>query len=1053
MALNLTEFVLRGKPGTVGRPVRFRANFFEVTSFPTQNIIHYDVTIHPNDLPPPLNRKVWQAFETMESQGVLRDTKAVFDGKQNAFAAKTLPLGPDHLKVFEVKLHESDVKRKVEDFKIHIKKVGEVNMEELRLFLLGKAAINNNCLTAITVMDILIHHWPKMNYSTKGSSFYLPNDKRSLGGGVEIWQGYYQSARPTVGKLMVNFDVSATAYYESGPLPELVARFLGRRSVDELRSGLSDRDRTKIGKFLKDLRIVCIHRGEKQPKFKINKVTPSSADRTMFKDDAGNEQSVAAYFSKQYNKRLAYPFLPCLVVKRDIFLPMEVCHIIPGQRYMKKLDANQTSEVIKFTCQKPNVRANKINQGLQLLNYKNPHMQEFNMTVKPEMAMINGRVLPLPQLSVNPASKDGTFTPNNGVWNMLGKKVAQGASLGSWSVVNFNNRGSPDAINKFIRMMVQTFTELGLNVVNREPPVMNGDPQGNIDRTLKQAWLTAGNAAKANPQLIVCIMPGLITDLYAEIKRISDTVIGIPTQCLQYKHVMQAKHQYCANVCLKVNMKLGGMNMFLPPAQIPFISQKPTIVFGADVTHPGIGDHSRPSIAALVGSMDARASRYASAIRVQANRTEIIADLANMVKELLKSFYQQCGQKPERILFYRDGVSEGQFKTVKKAEIEAIEAACLSLEKTYKPKITFVVVQKRHHARFFPLSERDADRSGNCQPGTSHAGLQGTSRPTHYHVLKDDNGFTSDSLQELTYRLCYIYGRATRSVSLVPPAYYADLVAGRARYHRRGENWSDIEATSESMDSEQHMASFSVVKPELQKAPDYYRVLDISKDASNEEIRRAYIRRSRVCHPDKFVPPYARATESFQLLSLAYETLSNPSSKLMYDLSKQKGSVPFVAGDDENPNDTLQRVLHQLFIEMMEGEFSTMRVFFNGLNETNPGMQVSEDAIIHIELAFRKMRQLFLSTHQYYKVIQFELMRLYELQHELRDLSYFNVWRRMQLSITICKVLLQLPIMINAESKEKQHTHQDGILGVRVESALQLVIGLLEKGERYVTSW
>lgn len=83
--------------------------------------------------------------------------------------------------------------------------------------------------------------------------------------------------------------------------------------------------------------------------------------------------------------------------------------------------------------------------------------------------------------------------------------------------------------------------------------------------------------------------------------------------------------------------------------------------------------------------------------------------------------------------------------------------------------------------------------------------------------MYDENNFTSDSLQELTYRLCYIYGRATRAVSIVPPAYYADLVAARARFHRRGENWSDTEATSESLDPEQQMASFAVVKPELQK--------------------------------------------------------------------------------------------------------------------------------------------------------------------------------------------------------------------------------------------
>ncbi len=110
------------------------------------------------------------------------------------------------------------------------------------------------------------------------------------------------------------------------------------------------------------------------------------------------------------------------------------------------------------------------------------------------------------------------------------------------------------------------------------------------------------------------------------------------------------------------------------------------------------------------------------------------------------------------------------------------------------------MVQKRHHARFFPLNKQEMDRSGNILPGTvvdsdithpfefdfyltSHAGIQGTSRPTHYHVLHDQNQFSANELQDLTYKLCYLYCRANRSVSIVPPAYYAHLVASRARYH------------------------------------------------------------------------------------------------------------------------------------------------------------------------------------------------------------------------------------------------------------------------------
>ncbi|KAG9136026.1 hypothetical protein Leryth_015887, partial [Lithospermum erythrorhizon] len=69
----------------------------------------------------------------------------------------------------------------------------------------------------------------------------------------------------------------------------------------------------------------------------------------------------------------------------------------------------------------------------------------------------------------------------------------------------------------------------------------------------------------------------------------------------------------------------------------------------------------------------------------------------------------------------------------------------------------------------------------------SHAGIQGTSRPAHYHVLWDENGFSADDLQTLTNNLCYTYARCTRSVSIVPPAYYAHLAAFRARFYMESE--------------------------------------------------------------------------------------------------------------------------------------------------------------------------------------------------------------------------------------------------------------------------
>lgn len=98
--LQLTEFVKRPSVGNTGRATRVRANFFEVQSFPENNIHHYDITITP-DVPPVINRKIWKTFEDQDGQGSLNGIKPVYDGRKNVFSARALPL-EDDAGMFEV---------------------------------------------------------------------------------------------------------------------------------------------------------------------------------------------------------------------------------------------------------------------------------------------------------------------------------------------------------------------------------------------------------------------------------------------------------------------------------------------------------------------------------------------------------------------------------------------------------------------------------------------------------------------------------------------------------------------------------------------------------------------------------------------------------------------------------------------------------------------------------------------------------------------------------------------------------------------------------------
>ena len=227
-------------------------------------------------------------------------------------------------------------------------------------------------------------------------------------------------------------------------------------------------------------------------------------------------------------------------------------------------------------------------------------------------------------------------------------------------------------------------------------------------------------------QLIMAVLPGKEKDLYAEIKRVGDSVVGIPTQCVQLKLVQQAKPQVCANISLKINSKLGGINQVIDPSVKSPVFREATIVFGADVTHPSPTENGIPSIAAVVASMDTNATKYQARVRAQIHEKgrgaqEIINDLAAIVRELLIEFYKANGKlKPSKIIFYRDGVSEGQFDQVLAHEVRAVQEACIKLEKEYRPRITFIVVQKRHHTRLFCENSRDeTGKARNVPPGTT----------------------------------------------------------------------------------------------------------------------------------------------------------------------------------------------------------------------------------------------------------------------------------------------------------------------------------------------
>ncbi|KAJ1911254.1 hypothetical protein H4219_005994 [Mycoemilia scoparia] len=834
------------QPGRNGQRIMVKSNHFKLNVTGTEsNVYQYDIELNqirdplpphiaaqrqqsdrparPFKIPLELSRRIINTLvETQGSGPEIDGACLVYDGSKLVFTSKRLKLGRDKVHTFEILVQEPDGSGQSK-FSAKFTEVSQIDLTCLEDLVNNRRLVTiSEWQSAAQALDIIFRMEPASKYPSFGSSFFIKGERSSmyLDKGVEVWRGFSQTIRPGIGHLFVNVDVAAMAFYLSGDLIELVLKFFNFRDPYELQRGIPDREHAKLKRFLKGLAITVTHRndgGSKPGKssrssrksFKINGLSKEGADRITFEmrtgggDGPTRNVSVADYCSERYNIRLKYPFLPCVEIGRGAFLPLELCRVDPNQKYPRKLDEKQVAAMIKFTCQRPHDRCRSIEDGVRNLDYaRNSYLRSFGISVNSRMHDIQARRLETPAIQYGGQSGEPIVQPRDGAWNMKAKKVYTPIEVKAWGVLVLGDarRNPAHGVERFVRTLVDTCLNTGLTDMYPRPPINFADPMGDIEGAILKLGAEVKRATGHRPELILVVLPTTAASLYNSIKRVAYLKLGVHTQCMQSKHIGRPNPQYCANLCLKINVKLGGVNSVISRDQMPVLGERPTLIIGSDVSHLGPQQLGRGSTAAVVGSVNRSATRYYAVLSQQPNREEIIGGMKPITKKLLRQYYNGTRVKPERIIMYRDGVSEGQFQTVLDNELDAIKEACNEIEEGYNPKVTFIVLQKRIHTRFFPDNRNNADRSGNCVPGTvvdtdivnrqlnsfflqSHSGIQGTSRPSHYIVLYDENNLSADEIQQTTYNMCYQYAICTRSVSIVTPAYYAHRVAARASAH------------------------------------------------------------------------------------------------------------------------------------------------------------------------------------------------------------------------------------------------------------------------------
>ncbi|KAH9983910.1 Piwi domain-containing protein [Russula compacta] len=807
--------------GSSGRPVKVIANTFAIRTLPTQTIYHYDVisplTERPGrdaELNSRRGHEIVYRLQNITAPSVF-NPRAFFDGKKNLYSAGPLKMQGDAAE-FLVSMTDAPQQpgNSRGQFRVRLTKVNDINLSRhANEIFSGGSEVSQ---MAVMFLQIVIRQAPMLKTGTFNSrSVFTSAGKKSLSGGFNIWNGFFQSVRPTLHGLVINVDVSHAIVYEETSVLDWACTFLskftsrhGRVQIQDLER-LGESDVKMLRTILKGVRVTVSVPAGRRPARPIKDLVPNVGNYSFMKGD--DETTIREYYEDKYSFRLRYPrsFGICVNVQHHTIVPAEICTIVGGQTFKKVLMPEMMSEVLQHVTRNPRERIEAIERGVSgdFLDYKNsPFFSQIGMQVDLRPMETPARLLQPPDIQyqgsiVDLSAQAEKLTGTHGTWNVVRRQFFRPAPRSLWTVVSFAPQNFPlSDVEHSVNRLKQCCERLESTCFSAGVlAALNNSIDQALEEALAQldARITQLGLKQRPPCLVLVVLPDSAAAQRKAVKAWGDVSRQVATQCVKTMKFRNPNDQYCNNVALKVNVKLGGINSH-PISQIyAGLNKEPTMIVGADVTHPGPGIMDKPSIASLVSSFDATFSRYAAFTRVQAPRVEVIEELEDMFQTALRYFHHVNHVTPRRIIFYRDGVSEGEYQAVEELEIRALSDAWnkfaenpeSGIPKGIPVPLIFIIVGKRHHIRFFQgPGPNIKDRTGNVFGGLvvdkevtspnksdfylqSHPGLKGTSRPSHYIVLYNKLGFSIDIVQQISYFLCYAYARCTRSVSIPAPVY------------------------------------------------------------------------------------------------------------------------------------------------------------------------------------------------------------------------------------------------------------------------------------------
>lgn len=750
----------------------------------------------------------------------------IFDGVSDGWSPdEFMPEGES--KVIMVTMEER-ASGQANDIKVTITNMGTVKLTPLVSHIRSRNLElnpngNTNLEPLLKYVMFAFRRIPKdLRMTTKpNANAFFPNTSQlpelsvNMSPYVEARRGVFHSMLLRFGQMTMNIDTSTSPFWIGGkPLSDCVEIICNAgipRIKSDIKSGGPGKMQGLAQTLNRDLeglvfRVKHLQGGDTSRnesfKAKLTNFTVIDAFNTKFEQEKGKPEtsiSVYEYYKKKYKMTLKHPELPLAASSKGNF-PIELCWIADNERYKGEMTSEMRNTLMRFATGElgqlkfapAKQRKQHIELTLQLLkHHRVPFLQAHGLSMNPKQMELEARVLKDPIVQYKNLAK--TQSPLKGKWDLRENDlqfIKPGTKINTWYIAHefqgqeFENR----EIAKILRIQFQKY---GIPCPNQSPPAAYKSTSATnnnkyIEEVLASARVQNKLKPNENPDIVFFMIRSKNIQLYREIKTKLDCQLGIVSQVIT---IEGKKHnpQFFANIALKCNVKLGGYNCHIVD---PFYTTKRVMMLGGDVCHGGPGGPKNDtSYSALVGSYNTFCTAYTAETGKQEANYNMIQDFKVKFLKLMEMYKSQSGNSPpDHIVYYRDGVSEGEFKELDTTETSVLRDWCAA--NAPKCKITVIVAIKRHHTRFFSANSP----SGNVPVGTvvensfyrndsfiaSQIDLKGTKRPTHYITVFDNAGMTPDEFHRITNGLCQTYQRSTTCVGLCAPVYYADKAAERA---------------------------------------------------------------------------------------------------------------------------------------------------------------------------------------------------------------------------------------------------------------------------------